>query len=203
MSWTDAMYMRYEPEHQQEVAQAKEEGRWVEGPYASAEIAARIRELGGKPDHITDGWIMPEAQHVPEITALLQAWRQETELAAEAKRIAQEAAEQAERQAAEARQQRIAERLIAKSGRTPTGETTGWTEYSTDYMNRAEAMADAHKLGSVITLDDGRTGVIIGVDVWFTNRQTAEEEGYNPVTGYDAHWTWRYEAAIVRDSANA
>lgn len=59
-------------------------------------------------------------------------------------------------------------RVLAASGRTPTGEHTTLMVVSTRRMDTATTREVAFPLGTVLRLDDGRRGVVIEREVGFT-----------------------------------
>jgi hypothetical protein len=187
----------------QAIQAVKDAGRWVHIPYDAESIRDRAKTLdgvyGGK-DH-PGWWAMRTDEDLAEITGLVQEWKAQADAArkkreAAAKEDERLAAEASAAHAEEARRARRA-RLLDRSGRTPQGDTAELREISTRYMNRATAEQQARSLGDLVHLPDGRRGIIIDVDIWFTNDDMASSVCWHDQTHDQAHWDFKYTVAIV------
>lgn len=184
-----------------EVDAVKAAGRWVAIPFDAADIRARAKEHGAIWDGDRKQWAMPSDDSYQEVSRLVGEYRtaQDAERAAareagKRSRAAYEAeVQQAAAEDAEARR----ERIVAQSGRTPIGDTTQYRVISTRRMNKVTAREVAEPNGTVITLKDGRRGVITGVDIWFTGDEMASSVCWHPETHDQAHWDFLYTVAIV------
>ena len=133
---------------------------------------------------------MPDRDSYEEVAALLRA-QAEREEAKKAERKADDQLAEKNRRA----------RVVEASGRTPTGETANHRIVSTRRMSRAEAEDMTHPLGTVIQLDDGRSGVVVDTTTWFTNGDDASSMCWHPETHDEAHWDLLHVVAIVEPTA--
>jgi hypothetical protein len=176
-------------------------GLWVAIPPAADDIRGRAKELCAVFDGELKQWAMPSEDALTEVLDLIG--QRQARIKAENAAAQEQTPEQGQRERAEARvapagtAQRRIEQVIAKTGRTPTGETATATVVSTRRMNKATAASIAEPAGAVIHLADGRRGLITGVDIWFTNDEMASSVCWHPETHDEAHWDFRYEVAIV------
>lgn len=194
--------------HRNRIEEIKKQDRWVSIPYDAAIIRERAKKLGGIFDRDRKEWALPSDETAGEINELLSVYwkrikeQREAEKKALEERYAQDRAaaadaRQQEKRDAAARAARLREQVIADSGRTTTGETATLVEISTRFMNKTTANEKAYQLGAVIQLDDGRRGIIVARDIWFTNSDMASSVCWHAETHDEAHWDFRYELAIV------
>lgn len=182
---------------------ATDQGLWLDIPYGAMGARELAKQLRGRFDGFRKAWAMPTPEAKQQVEAEIQAWRDEN-AALEAK-LAAEDAERAARYAATARQ-----RLIDDSGRTLTGEAA--TVTLTDYtrMDRWAAAAAKPKLGTVLTLADGRRGLVITSRARFVGRDDIDA-GLAGNLWDDPHWEYIVDVEIVEptgaealsDAANA
>jgi hypothetical protein len=64
-------------------------------------------------------------------------------------------------------------------------------------MNKATARGMADPIGSIMGLDDGRRGLVVAVEVWFTDDEMASSVCWHAETHDMAHWDIRHELLIV------
>jgi hypothetical protein len=179
------------------VQAVKGAGRWVHIPYDAHDIRARAKDvLGGVygGDARKGWWAMPTDEGLAEVTALVKTWHEKAEERAREERVAAQAAGDF---AAAGNAQGRRERLLERSGRTPTGETAELREISTRRMNKAIAQGLASTAGDLVHLADGRRGIVTGVEVWFTNDEMASSVCWHPQTHDQAHWDFKYTVSIV------
>jgi hypothetical protein len=181
-------------ERMEKVAEVQDLGLWITIPYRhECGIRARAKALGAvwnpgrsEFDPQRKRWAMPDRDSYEEVAALLRA-QAEREEAKKAERKADDQLAEKDRRA----------RVVEASGRTPTGETANHRIVSTRRMSRAEAEDMTHPLGTVIQLDDGRSGVVVETAVWFTNGDDASSTCWHPETHDEAHWDLLHVVAIV------
>lgn len=195
--------VRAREERKKAVEDVKAAGRWVHIPYDAHDLRARAKARCA----VYDGdsrkgwWAMRTDEALAEMQDLVTKWRQRAEAArkeeerAHQQRAAAQAAAAAEatRQAARSR----SEQLLADSGRTPTGEMAELHEISTRRMTKAAALDLARTPGSLVRLADGRRGIIVDVQVWFTDGEMASSVCWHPETHDQAHWDFQYTVAVV------
>lgn len=188
-------------ERRARIERVKAEGRWVVIPYEAADIREAAKAADAVWDETSKRWALPDDASFQQIRDAVTAWEAEVErqraARAEARRrqAEQDKADQQAQAQQEAESRR--ERLLAASGRTATGETAKLCEVSTQYMNKRTARETARRLGSLVTFDDGRRGVVVDVDVWFTGEEIASSMCWHPETHDEAHWDFDYTVAIV------
>lgn len=68
-------------------------------------------------------------------------------------------------------------------------------------MNRATAQDMAHPVGELVTLSDGRRGIVTHVRVWFTNDEMASSACWHDETHDQAHWDLLHTVAVVEPTA--
>src|SRR5690606_10783859 len=192
--------------HEQRITaleEVKQAGRWISIPYEAGEIRTQVKkQLGGVWDPQTKRWALPAGEAPAQAQALVAEWREKRRAAREAEEAAAREAEKAAREAAATAEQirkakkaaaaaARAERIVAESGRTPTGETTSYTVVSTRRMNRATALDQCTAVGTVIRLDDGRRAVVVRTGVEFVSAEYASSVCWHNDPDYvhgDAHW---------------
>lgn len=201
--------------HQQRITaleEVKQAGRWISIPYEAGEVRTQVKKkLGGVWDPQTKRWALPSEEAHAQAQALVDEWREKRRAAREAEEAAAREAEKAAREAAATAEQirkakeaaaaaARAERIVAESGRTPTGETTSYTVVSTRRMNRATALDQCTAVGTVIRLDDGRRAVVVRTGVEFVGDEYASSVCWHNDPDYvhgDAHWHLWHEAVVV------
>jgi len=179
----------------------KAQGRWVEIPRGADDILAVVKELGGVYDPDGKRWAMRSDEDLARVQDMIRQ-RKEREAAERAARreAEQRIREELRRQGvaeAEAKVRAERERIVAEAGRVATGETAKLREISTQRMTKAIAWKVARKKGDVVKLRDGRRGVIVGIDIWFTGSDIASSVCWHAATHDRAHWDFLYEVAIV------
>lgn len=170
-------------------ATATETGRWVTIPYAAAAVRDRAKALGARWDAGRKQWAMPTDTAHAEISEAVAALH----AAAAAERAAERAARGATVEAAKPTPADI----VAGAGRVATGDTAHTLRLSTRRMNKAVAATMAHKVGAVVHLTDGRRGVVVDTDVWFTGEEMASSACWHDETHDQAHWDIRATLAVV------
>lgn len=185
-----------------EVNAIKAANRWVAIPYDATDIRARAKDLGavwGGDDSRV--WYLPSDESYAEIAGLVNNLRAQIEAKRQEERAARRARWDAEKQARRHTEaldaDRDRERIIAATGRTPTGKTAELREISTARMNKHTARESARPLGSVVRLRDGRYGLITGVKIWFTGEEMASSACWHPETHDQPHWDFLYQVEIV------
>lgn len=181
---------------------------WVTIPYSCEQIRTRAKALGAVWEPERKQWAMPNRESHSEITTLLAAEAEReaavaaarekaaaARKAAAAQRAAMDAAARAEVEKLDAEARRA--KLLAESGRTPTGETEQVVYVSVERMNKQTARTRADIPGALIDIGDGRRGIVLEADVWFTNGDNASSMCWHPETHDEAHWDFRYEVAVV------
>lgn len=179
----------------------KAQGRWVEIPRGADDILAVVKELEGVYDPDGKRWAMRSDEDLARVQDMIRQ-RKEREAAERAARreAEQRIREELRRQGvaeAEAKVRAERERIVAEAGRVATGETAKLREISTQRMTKATAWKVARKKGDVVKLRDGRRGVIVGIDIWFTGSDIASSVCWHPQTHDRAHWDFAYKVAIV------
>jgi len=178
-------------ERAERIDDVKARGHWVHVPYEHSKIRAEAKRLGGLYDGDRKEWAMPDAETQKTVSGMVRTARDQ----AEAARRAQEQQHSADDQRRAAQQR---ERVLAESGRTPTGEPdVSVTDVSTRVMNKATARESARPLGEVVRFRDGRRGVVVHVEVWFTNDEFASSACWHRETHDQAHWDLRHTLALV------
>lgn len=190
---------------QQAAAELLAAGRWVQLPRDVEGVVTAMHSRAAKLGAVWDGpgfrYALPSDDHRAKLQEQLDAWLTERQAAKE-RTAAEEAAEYArqaeeERLAAVEAARKFRERIVAGSRRTLTGETTTVYTISTRYMNRATAEGMAWKLGTVRKLRDGRRGLVVGRDVWFTNEHDATDLDWHSDAPDEARWNFRYVLELV------
>lgn len=91
-----------------------------------------------------------------------------------------------------------AEQIVKSSGRTPTGETFKFREFSTRRrMRRDRAVTLLNPPGKLIRFDDGSRGVVVKSSVDFYDDEEATSFCWHPEMVDQAHWCYSYTVAIV------
>lgn len=144
---------------------------------------------------------MPTDESLRHIQGLLNQRRERIEASRKAaerrRRRDAQAAREAEQARAEAERAELARRVLAESGRTPTGEIVEYRTVSTLYMYKTEALERARKLGEVVKLRDGRRGLIVERKVKFTPWPDAASLCWHDQIHDEAHWDFIYQCAVV------
>ncbi|WP_028479072.1 hypothetical protein [Nocardia sp. CNY236] len=185
-------------------------GRSVEIPFQATDIRARANEL----DAVWDGhrrvWCFgaePEWDDAYNevATAVANYNHRRRAQAEQAKReSAEENRRYREAREARAEQERVEQRkrVLAESGRIPTGdEDTTLLIVSTQRMNKTTALGQAHPLGTLVRLEDGRRGIVVDRRVWFTNSEFASSICWHLETHDAAHWDLAHTVVIVEPTA--
>lgn len=183
-------------------ADATESGRWVTIPFEADQVRAQAKRIGARWDPARKQWAMPTDEALAAVDTAITKWREDVAAAlakAEARAVARE--QRAAVLASETMEARVA-RLLAASGRTATGEEAEVRHVSTRRFNRRTAEASGHQVGAIIRLADGRHGMVVKVDVWFTDDTMASSTCWHPETHDEAHWDWRYKLMIVEPTAD-
>ncbi|MFD4406701.1 hypothetical protein ACFWPH_28460 [Nocardia sp. NPDC058499] len=188
------------------VEEIKRTGRPVAIPFTATRLRALAKEQG---EAIWDDerkvWVFPRE---PEFDAV---YHQVRDGVAEIRQKAAETARHEEQLRREERariraaeqewveKQRVEQRVrvLEKSGRAATGEQTAVVVVSTRRMNKATAREMAYPLGTVLRLDDGRRGVVVEHEVWFTGEEMASSVCWHPETHDMAHWDLKHVVAVV------
>jgi hypothetical protein len=181
-------------------------GLWVIIPFEAEDIRARAKNgLHGVFDGERKAWAMRTEADLAEIQGLIRDRQAAIDAAraAEQQRARQQADQDraADLEAAAIAARRRSEEIVARSDRTPTGETATVTEVSTRFMNKRTAASMARSAGTVLRLSDGRRGLIVAVDIWFTDEEMASSVCWHDATMDEAHWDFRYSLVIVEPTA--
>ncbi|MGW5569660.1 hypothetical protein ACWEVD_00545 [Nocardia thailandica] len=197
-------------ERKNRVAAIRKSPLAVQIPFERADLRERVKarkDEGIIYDGETRCWYFdPVLEHFfteiwDEVNAYLREKRvaaeREKAARAEADRAARRAAREAEAAAAAKRLEERTARVVAESGRTATGKTAQLTHVHTDYMNRADAQARALSIGTLVTLSDGCRGLVVDVEVWFSDSEMASSTCWHPETHDTAHWDVRHTVALV------
>ncbi|WP_433635600.1 hypothetical protein [Nocardia sp. CA-120079] len=201
--------VRAADERAQQIAQIKATGRAVVIPFEWADIRARAKNAGAIWNENAKTWVFPAETEFDaaydEISGQLTARRNHEKAEAEAteQRHAEQRQQQRAAEAAAAEEADEARRaqLVAESERTATGEISELRLISTRRMNKATATDLAHPLGALVRLGDGRRGIVIDRQVWFTNDDMASSVCWHPQTHDEAHWDLLHHVAVVEPTA--
>lgn len=183
------------------ITAVKDQGLWLDIPYEAAAIRDAAKQAGAVFDGPTKRWAFRDEESLDQITEARDKWiteRDEKErLTREVDDRARREAEKADRERAEQAQRARVQRIVEESGRILTGDTTDLVEISTQIMNKVTAQDRAREIGSVVTLSDGRRGLVTAAKIWFTNDEMASSVCWHPETHDEAHWDFRYTVAVV------
>lgn len=195
-------------ERVQAITDVKALGLWVATHYEDTRSQALARELGAVWDKTRRAWAARTEQDQARLEGSAKEFARARK---EAAKRAQAEEEQARAQA-EAEQRKLeqvlkerraraqaeaADRVVADSGRTPTGETAQLRLVSTRRMNKSTAQQMAHPVGTLVRLDDGRRGIITTVKVWFTDDEMASSVCWHNHIHDQAHWDLEHTVAVV------
>lgn len=179
-------------------------GLWLAIPFDATAVREAAKAAGAIWDEPRKQWAFRDEATLDQVTEQRDRWVTERD---ERHRVEEEtvraAAAEADRidleRAAQAASTRL-QRILDESGRTLTGETTTHTVVSTRRMNKHTASELAHEIGTVITLSDGRRGIVTGRKIWFTNQDMASSVCWHPQTHDEAHWDFQYDVSIVTNT---
>jgi hypothetical protein len=188
------------------IEEIKREGRWVRIPYHAQDIREAAKSRRGIWDPARQEWAFATHEDYVAVRDLVVALARREQQAIEAERRERARQRQAARAAEAAAEAQAAvdqrARVLAASGRTPTGEEAEHRVISTRRMNKATAWDSAHPLGKVVRLRDGRRGVVVERKVWFTGADMASSVCWHPQTHDEAHWDLLHVLAIVEPTAD-
>jgi hypothetical protein len=173
-------------------------GHLVDIPYDATEIRAEAKRRRAVWMPEQKVWAMRTDEDRAAIKEQVEQWTVAREQALREQAVQQQKAErQYQKQVADARKQQV----LDTCGRTLTGEQASLRQISTTFMNADRAWSQASPLGTLVRLADGRRGVIVGQQVWFTNSEMASSVCWHPETHDEAHWDYSYDVAIVEPTA--
>lgn len=195
-----------------DVTDIKALGLWVATHYEDTRSQALARELGAVWDKPRRAWAARTEQDQARLEESAKAFaRARKEAAERAKAEEEQALAQAEAEQRELDQVRrerrararaeAAARVVADSGRTPTGENAELLIVSTRRMNKAAAWEMTHPVGTLVRLGDGRRGIVTGARVWFTGHEMASSRCWHDETLDQAHWDLLHTVAVVEPTA--
>lgn len=182
----------------QAVEDVKAAGRWVRVPYRATEIRAEVKRLGGVYDGDRKAWALPSEESYATGQELVAQYHERCAAAEHAAKDKRQHEDAAAREAARAERR---ERVLAESGRTPTGASAEHRVISTRRMNKRSAWDTARPLGALIVLEDGRRGIVVDRTVWFTSSELASSTCWHAQTHDEAHWDFAYTLALVEPTA--
>ncbi|WP_225731035.1 MULTISPECIES: hypothetical protein [unclassified Nocardia] len=190
-------------ERRARVEYVKVHGLAVSIPFPATDIRARAKQLEAVWNDDDKTWRFDPADPdaCEEVRALVAEYRLQEKEAEE--RLRSEHAEAAQRRraddeatAATARVTRR-DRLVAAAGRTATGAEAQLLVVSTRRMNKATARGMTYPLGELVQLPNGRRGIVVDQEVWFTGDEMASSICWHPETHDAAHWDLLHTVAIV------
>lgn len=185
------------------VARVKDLGLWVAIPRGMASVREQAKQLGLLFDGDRKEWAAPTRQAQEKVERLVA--EQRAAKRAERDQAERESAELEERIAAERgrpTQEVTAQVLAERSGRRATGELVSYRWVSTRRMRSGDARGLLHRVGEVIELDDGRHGVVVEAEAWFTDDERASSMCWHDETADQAHWDLWHRVAVVEDTAD-
>ena len=185
----------------EKIERVKALGLWVAIPRGAAEARKSAQKLGCLFDRDRKEWAAPTIQAREQVEHLVAKYRQTKR--AERKKAERELAElEAEiAQVPERDPEEVTGQVLAqRAGRQATGEMATHQRVSTQYMRRGQAQSMLHKVGEVITLADGRRGVVVEAKAWFTDEESASSVCWHDQTHDQAHWDLWHRVAIVVDT---
>lgn len=175
---------------------------WLSIPYHMKDVREKAKELGAVWNRDRREWAFPSKKDQLEISRLISARRIQEDEAQKRARQAElrrewEAVRRHEQKEKERREQEKRAEIIRNSGRTPTGEETTLKVVSTKKMNKAQALAQGHEIGSVVKLSDGRRGIVVAKRAWFTDEEAASSVCWHDQTHDEAHWDIDHTVLLV------
>lgn len=176
-------------------------GLWVAIPRGMASVREQAKELGCLFDGDRKEWAAPTTEARAQVEALVA--EQRAAKRAERQKAERELAELEAQIAGSPEQpaEAVAGQVLAeRSGRVATGETVSHRWVSTRRMRRGDAQALLHRVGEVIELADGRHGVVVEAQAWFTDDEMASSMCWHDQTADQAHWDLWHQVAVVEDT---
>lgn len=180
----------------------KARGLWVNIPRGMPEVREQAKKLGAVFDADRTEWAAPTPEaraQVERLVAEHRAAKRADRLAAKREReelkaaVAQAPASQAEVV--------MGEVLAGRVRRRATGEVVSHRWVSTRRMRSGDARVLLHRVGELIELADGRHGVVVKVQAWFTDGERASSMCWHDETADRAHWDLWHRVAVVEDTA--
>lgn len=177
-------------------------GLWVTIPRGMSQVRESAKKLGCLFDGDRKQWAAPTAEARAQVERLVvehraakRAERQQAD-----REIAELQAQIAQERGTRPAQEVSAQVLAERAGRRATGEMATFHWVSTAYMRGGQARSMLRKVGEVITLDDGRRGVVVEAKVWFTDDEMASSVCWHDEIDPGAHWDLWHRVAVVADT---